>query len=252
MATKEVPIELDLQKLLEIPDCSLLKLEAPEPISVQLPGGLSASSFADVSRAIPTDCSYALSLSLQIAPFLMAIECPVKVLKLVEPLKDIIEGLPVPPVEPIAKFVEAAGELVGCFAAFTPLGLGPFLKDLLFLIIKFLKCVIGALETVLASLSGLALKIGEAEALGNDELKKLLECARENAMTSSQTLQDGLGPVMNLLDLVKPLLEIAGVPVEVEIPAAVPPDDLEGLQSAIDSLKDVVAILEQIVETIPV
>ncbi|TYB89928.1 hypothetical protein [Oceaniovalibus sp. ACAM 378] len=251
MATKEIPIEADLQELLKIPSCDLLRLNRPKPLSVQMPGGPKVQAFADISKGIPTDCSFALSISLQIAPFLMSTHCLVQILAMLEAVKSVVEDLPIPSFETLEKFFKAADGIADCVLAFTPLGLFDFIRDLLLLIIKFLKCFIGAMKSMIETLGGLTIKIGEAEALGNDELKQLYECARENAANSNQTLQDGLGPVVNLIDLVKPLLEIAGIPVEVELPAAADPEDLEAMTEAIQKIEDIVVLLEQVVETIP-
>ncbi len=256
MAERPIPIALDLQQLLKLPDCDLISLPKPAPAKIRIPGGTTLTAFTDISKGIPTDCSMAFSLTLQLAPMLASIECLVKVLALLKPLIDIIQGLAkVPPSPPspklLADFAKAAKGVIECATGWLPgAGLLAFIKDILLLIIAFLKCFIGQMQTLIGMLSGLSLQIGQAEAAGNAELKRVLECAHQNAMTSADHLQGAIGPVMNLVDLVGPLLSLAGI--DVAVPAIVPGADLDGLKKTLQSLKDVVTLLGEIADGIPV
>lgn len=248
---RTIPVSADLEKLLKLPDCSLLSLPKPAPAKLRLPSGAKLTGVTDISKGIPTDCSMSFSLVLQLAPMLASIECLVKVLKLLEPLIKIIGDLPAPPSPSILlKFGEAAKEVMECIVAFTPQGgLLAFIKDVILLIVSFLKCFVGGLESIVAMLSGITLQLSAAEAAGNDELKRVLECAQQNAMNSADHLQGAIAPVTNLISLVEPLLGIANI--EVAIPTIEPGADLEGLKNTLQTLKDVVVILEQIAEGIP-
>jgi len=68
-------------------------------------------------------------------------------------------------------------------------------------------------------------------------------------MNSADHLQNAIGPVMNLIGLVQPILTLAKI--KIEVPAIVPGADLEGLNKALQALHDVVTILEQIIEAPP-
>jgi hypothetical protein len=252
---QQITLSPDLQKLLKLPDCSLLALPKPKKAELRLPSGAKLSAFSDISKGIPTDCSMSFSLVLQLAPMLASIECLVKVLALLDPLIKIMGALTNPPSLPgpdvIEKFGKAAVEVMKCVVSFSPQGgLLAFVKDIILLITRFLNCFIGQLETIIGMLSGLAIQMQAAEAAGNDELKRILQCAQDNGMNSADHLQGAIAPVMNLVSLVEPLLSIAGIPLEV--PAIVPGADLDGMRETLQTLKDVVGTLEQIAEGIPV
>jgi hypothetical protein len=254
--TTTIPISADLQKLMELPDCSLLSLPKKTKLSIHLPNGAALSAFTDISKAAPTDCSLAFSLVLQLAPFLASIECLLKVLALLEPLIKIIGGLTsAPPSLPgpdvLVKFAQAAEGVMECVTDILLPGAGllSFVKSVLILILTFLSCFVNGLTSIVDMLSGISLQIGAAQAAGNDELVRVLQCAQDNAMTSADHLQGAIAPVVNLLDLVQPLLELAKIPVQ--IPTITPGVDLDGLKSALHALQDVVKILEEIVQAPP-
>jgi len=193
---------------------------------------------------------------LQLAPFLASIECLLKVLSLLEPLIKIIGGLTsVPPSLPgpdvLVKFAKAAEGVMECVVDMLVPGAGlfSFVKSVLILILTFLKCFVTGLASVVDMLSGISLQMGLAQTAGNDELMRVLQCAQDNAMNSADHLQGAIAPVVNLLDLVQPLLALAQI--KVEIPSVTPGADLDGLKSAVHALQDVVKILEEIIEAPP-
>jgi hypothetical protein len=134
MPNVDITVDADLRKLFNLPPCSDISIPGPKPLKVQLPTGGSISAFADISKGIPTDCSMTFSLLLQLAPFLAATECLLKVLKLLKPLIDIIHGLtkvpPSPPVKAVEEFVKAAVDLAPCLLVPTPASIIPFVRDL--------------------------------------------------------------------------------------------------------------------------
>jgi hypothetical protein len=249
--TQPITINPDIQKLLELPDCKLLSLPKPVPAKLRLPGGGQLSAFTDISKGIPTDCTMSFSLVMQLAPMLASIECLVKVLGLLKPLIDIISGLPAPPgPQVLLDFGKAAEKVMGCITAFTPTGgLLLFIKDIILLICSFLNCFIGQLSTIIGLLSGIALQMQFAEEAGNEELQRVLKCAQDNAMTSADHLQGAIGPVINLVSLVEPLLGLADI--KIQTPSIVPGADLEGMRAMLQSLQDLVDTLQQIAEGIP-
>lgn len=145
--TTTIPIKADLQKLMELPDCTLLLLPKKTKLAIHLPNGASLPAFTDISKGIPTDCSLAFSLVLQLAPFLASIECLLKVLSLLEPLIKTIGGLTsVPPSIPgpdvLSKFASAAEGVMECVVDMVLPGAGlfSFVKSVLILILTFLNC----------------------------------------------------------------------------------------------------------------
>src|ERR1700674_4974257 len=96
MPKLDIPVSADLQEMFNLPPCSEIRLPKPSPIKVTLPGGGTLSAISDLSKGIPTDCAMTFSLLMQIGPFLASIECLVKVLKLIQPLIDVVTALPNP------------------------------------------------------------------------------------------------------------------------------------------------------------
>jgi hypothetical protein len=207
-----------------------------------------------LSKGIPNDCSLSANLLLQIAPFLASIECLLKVLGLIKPLTTLIQALvppnPVKALEVLPDFLKAVDGLKDCLLMIVPGGsIFGFLKDLLLLIIKLIKCLIGQLKTILAIMQGIELKIGEAEALGNTELVRALNCAKKNAQRSAEHSQQSMEPVINIIGLVQPFLDIAGI--KLEIPGLGNAQDSAALAQTIQDLEDVVVNIESILETLP-
>jgi hypothetical protein len=126
-----------------------------------------------------------------------------------------------------------------------------FIKDLLALIAAMLHCTIQALESVLAILSGLQIQIGIAQGAGNTDMLAALQCAQENATTAAQGTMQSMQPITTLLQLAAPFLKIANVNLSVSIPSAVPADDLEAMQSLLQTLSEVATVLQEVSDALP-
>jgi len=251
---REIPVSVNLQQLFELPDCEALALPKPQPLKVRLPNGGTFTAIADLSKGIPNDCSLSANLLLQISPFLASIECLLKVLGVIKPLATLIQALvppnPIKAAEALPDFLKAVDGLKDCLLMIVPGGrIFAFLKDLLLLIIKLIKCLVGQLKTILAIMQGIELKIADAKALGNTELVRALGCAKKNAQRSAEHSQQAMEPVINVIGLVGPFLEIAGI--ELKIPAIGSAEDSAALSETIQSLEDVVTNIETILETLP-
>jgi hypothetical protein len=251
----EIPIPGDLQKLFEIPTCSAIALPDYEPLVLRLPTGARIQAIPDLTKGIPTDCSLVANIFLQLSPFLASIECLVKVLGLLEPLIKVVEGLKKIPdlsdiLAAIPDFAKAAKALAECFKILIPAaGIFDFVKDLLLLIIKIIKCLVGQLETILGIMQGIELRLGEAEAAGNTELAAVLKCAKDNATNAAKHASASLGPVTNIMPLIAVFLKMAKV--ELKIPGPGSAEDSAALQATIDALKDTVTTIETALETLP-
>lgn len=239
----DIALREDLQEALKQPICADVSLPKPGDVSITLPSGGKIKGIADITKGIPSDCSLTFSLMLQLGPILANLECFIKLLKLIEPLIEVIKGLPFPPVEAIKKFGEAVPPVVECITALTFAGIPLFIKDIICLIIKLLNCMIGQMKSLLALLGGLQLRIDAAEAEGNTELLESLDCARENAMCSSQAAMQAFEPVTLILEMAAPLLEIAGQPA-IEIPSVAPVEDIETAEQAVATLEEFVQTLQ--------
>jgi len=247
----DAKVALDWQKLFGLPACEEIKLPAPKPLKIQLPTGGSFQGLADISKGIPNDCTFSFNLLLQLGPLLASMECLLKVLKLLKPLIDVINGLPMPPVKAVQEFAKAAVDLAPCLLVPTPASMIPFVRDVLCLILKLLKCFLGQLKSLLALMSGLALDLNAARQAGDVGLQKMLECAQENAATSMQHTMNSVQPLAVLLDLLGPFLGIAGVePIQLQIPGVSDPSNLEAMNGVIQSLNGVVATLQIVVDAL--
>jgi hypothetical protein len=241
----QIDIELpeNLQQFLEQPRCLDLKLPEPGSVSLKLPSGGTIQGIGDITQGIPTDCSLSFSLLLQLGPLLGSLDCFVKVLKLIEPLIDVIKGLPFPPVEAIKKFAEAAPPVAECALAFTPQGGLPlFIKDILCVVIKILKCLVEQFKSIAAVMGSIALQIEQAQLDGNQELLDNLECAEQNAATSAAASTKAIEPIVVILELVAPLVEIAQVG-PIEIPTF-------GSAQDVDQINDMITVVEDFVDTL--
>jgi hypothetical protein len=247
MPNIDIEVDAGLQEAFQIPTCVDLGLPNAGELKLRLPTGGTFQAFADISKGIPTDCSMTFNLMLQLAPFLAAIECPLKILKLLKPLIEIVNSLPgIPPVKAIKEFGEAAADLTeSCILkiAVPELAIIPFIQDLLCLILKVLRCFRSQMKSLLAIMGPLTLQLQTAQADGNDELVATIQCAQQNAQTQATQLMNSLGPVGVLLDLAGPLFGIAGVQA-IQLPALGSATDLNALRSIVKSIQSVEATIQ--------
>ena len=249
MANIDIQVSADLNQLFQLPQCADITLPSAGNLTVQLPTGGTLQAFADISKGIPTDCSMTFSLMLQIAPFLGSLTCLLKVLKLLKPLIDVIQGLPMPPVKALSDFAEAAVGLAPCLLVPTPASIIPFILDLLCLILKVLKCFVDQMKSLINILGPLNLQLSAAQQSGNDELVATLQCAQQNAQTQAGQIMNSLGPVGVLLELAGPLFEIAGVP-SLTMPAMGSASDVAALQSIVQTIETVVGDVQMVIDSL--
>ena len=249
MPNFDIPIPIDLNKELDLPPCNEIRLKPLKPLKIQLPTGGSIKAINDLSKAIPTDCSLTFSLMVQLAPLLASMECLLKILKLLKPLIDVIQGLPMPPVRAVQEFIKAAGDLAPCLLIPTPANMLPFIRDILCLILKVLNCLLGQMKTLLAVMQGLQLNLDAARSAGNFELEEALQCAKGNAAASGESLTTAIEPIGVILDLIGPMMGLVGQePIKIDPIGSA--SDAEGLSNAIQSVQGVVGTLEVVVEAL--
>ncbi|RKF14889.1 hypothetical protein D6850_08435 [Roseovarius spongiae] len=249
-----IPVPDELKELMALPACADVSFPQVGDLGISLPNGGRIQAIPDLTNGIPDDCSLATNLLIQLQPYLASIACLLKVLGLIEPLIKVVKGLnppdPIKLAQAVPDFIEAAAALAPCLGMLIPgVPIYNFVKDLLRLIIKIIKCMIGSLQTVLGVMQGIGLRLEAAEAAGNTQLKALLECAQENASNSARHAQAALGPVENLMPMVMSFLELAGV--SFELPELGDPEDAEALAETIQKLEETVTVLEQIIENLP-
>ena len=176
------------------------------PIAGQLLG------FANLKMQ-STECSAATNLQTQIAPFIASMSCQLKVLKLLKPLIDVIHGLPNPPVHALQEFSMAANDLAPWLLLSTPLGVLPFVRDLLCLEIRSLNCLLRNLQTITALAA-------DPSAVAASEVQSVL---------------DSYPPIIGILNLASGLFQLAGltIPKAPTLAAGTDPDSLAADQSAV-------------------
>jgi hypothetical protein len=247
MPTIDIALPDELTQALTPPQCIDLSLPKPSIPTLTLPIGGQLSGMADFTRGIPTECSMNFSLVLQLAPMMASMECLLKILQF---FGDLINAPSNPP-QFITAFIDGLKALVTCTNMVLPTGMFCFVKDLLALIAAMLHCTIQALESVLAILSGLQIQIGIAQGAGNAAMLAALQCAQENATTAAQGTMQSMQPITTLLQLAAPFLKIANVNLSVSIPSAVPADDLEAMQSLLQTLSEVATVLQEVSDALP-
>ncbi|MEO0423489.1 MAG: hypothetical protein AAF184_14225 [Pseudomonadota bacterium] len=236
MTQIDVTLSDELQEALRQPLCADLSLPKPGSVSLALPSGGTLKGIADATRAIPTDCTLSINLLMQLGPILANLDCIIKLLKLVEPLIDIVKGLPFPPVEAVKKFIEAAPPVVECIVALTGAGIIPFIRDILCLVIKIMRCLIDQLNTLISLLGRIELDLAEAQASGNTAALAGIECARENAMCAANASFQSIEPVMLIMELVAPLFEFTPIDA-IALPSLAAPEDVESMQTLVTTLE---------------
>lgn len=237
----EIPLPEELKEFLAKPRCADISLPEPGSVSLELPTGGTIKGIGDVTKGIPTDCSLNVSLMLQLGPILANLECFIRVLKLIKPLIDVIKGLPFPPVKAIADFGEAATDVVECIVKFTtPAGMIPFVRDILCLIIRALSCMLDQMNSLLAVMTKLSISFDAAD--GNAVEQELIKCAQDNAQRSANAQLQAVEPVMVILEIASPILEIAQVG-PIEIPT------LEGVEG-VEQMQTFVSTMEGFVDTL--
>ena len=259
MTQIDIKLSEEIQEQLAMPLCVDVRLPKPETLELTLPTGGTIKGIADFTNKLPTDCSMGFSILAQIGPIMASMECLLKVLKLITPLVDVIKALPSLDVmklgTAVPKFVDAAADLIKTCVPIV-VGGGPnllqFIKDLLTLIVKLMKCLIEQLESIANILGPLQLKIQSAQDSGNAELAELLGCAKENAMLATEGALTSIEPIIVILELAKPFFELSpSPPGTIQFPSLAAPEDLESLQTTIGTLKGIVDTLDTIVSALP-
>jgi hypothetical protein len=250
MATIDITLSDELQELLTPPKCIDMDLPKAAIPQLKLPTGGSIKAITDITKGIPSDCSANFNLALQLAPIMASIECLVKLLKFVAVVIEVLKSMTNPPaiLQGIPKIIEAGNDLKDCLLVPTPLIMIPFVRDLLLLLAKMLRCAAGTLKSAIEILDGIGLDLASAQQNGNDALAQQLQCAQENAQAAMDGAMVSVEPVMVLLSLAAPFLEIAGV--SLEVPAIASEGDLDAMKSALETMETLAQTLEDIAEAL--
>jgi hypothetical protein len=246
----DVTLPESVQKFLAQPTCDYLKLPQPEKLKICLPFGGQMQGIVDVTKAIPDDCSLTFSILLQLPPLMASLGCFIKLLGLVKPLIDIIKAVPDPIAiaQALPDFLKAAEEVVACIAQVT-LGVPMFIRDLLLLIAKLLKCIAQTILSLAELMGGLAISIATATAANNTELLAQLQCAQDNADAQANAALGSMDMIATVLAIAEPLLGLAGV--SFTLPAVGSATDAETLRTTSNTMLSIGTSLEQIAQSLP-
>ena len=189
------------------------KSESSAIPAIEVPTAGRLLGFANLKMQ-STECSAATNLQTQIAPLIASMSCQLKVLKLLKPLIEVIHGLPNPPVLALQEFSTAANDLAPWLLLPTPLGVLPFVRDLLCLEIRSLNCLLRNLQTITA--------------LANTDPSAV-------AASKVQSVLDSYPPIIGILNLASGLFQLAGVtiPKAPTLAAGTDPGSLTADQSAV-------------------
>jgi hypothetical protein len=256
MATIDIPLPESVTRALAAPRCLDMRLPEAKKVQLRLPLGGTIKPIPDITKGLPSTCSLNVNLALQIAPIMASIECLMNVLKFIGALIDAIKAFkdnPLSVPSSVDKILTASEDVLGCVLKVTvpALGIWPFLKDLLLMIARMLRCIVETLKSIVSIMDGLELQIASARQNGNDELLAQLACARENAEIAAAGQMTAIEPIQVLLDLAKPFFAIGGVP-EIALPAFGSDTDIETLKSLIETLDTVLGAIETAAEAVPV
>jgi hypothetical protein len=201
-----------------------IELPNPKPLKIRLPFGTDLKSVIDISKGPPSDCTLIHGLMLQLTPALAGLECVLKILAVIGALAKVKQPLD------ILDVAKKAAELGGClnFAVKIPC----MMVDILKLIIKYLKCIITSIESILRFQVGI--NFGAAQ--GNPVLLASLKCAQKNADASTAQLKEALAVIQPLLAVIKPIGDLAGgaLPGPVGDALKIMPDALAAIGQVLD------------------
>ena len=201
--------------------------EGTTVVGIRLPTGgrLLASATLNTQSG---ECSAAANLQMQVAPLVAAFSCQFAILRLLKPLTQIILALPNPAVADMQKFAELATEMEPWFLAPTVAGVLPFARDVICLEIRSLRCLQKNLKSV-AALAAI-----QPSAVAESDVRAVV---------------DSYQPIVGMLELAGPLLQMSGV----SIPAAPPlanGTDLGSLSTDQQIVAEYVAALQLVADAL--
>jgi hypothetical protein len=224
---------------------------APKPIEIPLPFGGSLKSIPDISQGMPTDCSMAQSLMLQIAPMLAGMTCIMRVLAVIKDLKDVItDSPPFINAGAVPKFIEDAAKLSQCFLLLDPTKIICMVAGILKMIVSYISCLIEALSSILNFQAGIDLNAAD----GNPVLLANLQCAQQNSQNAMQGMMGAMEGIQPLIELMNMLMEIIGQePIELSPTAfqTPSPGELLDMPDPLKPLKDVRDALQTVLNALP-
>lgn len=216
--------------------------------SVSLPMGIQLQAVADFSQGPPNNCALLTNLIAQLMPTLAGLTCIFKILGVVAALKEALGGLTSAPPDfsGIPKVLTAIGNMAECLSIVIPgIGLYTMIKDMLLLIISYLKCFVDAIKSVLDFQVGIDLSVAQ----GNPDLLASLQCASGNADAAMDQIMLAVGPIGPLFDMIQPIIGLAGL--SIQLPSLSGIKGASNVAEAVDQMDAMLTQMQQIVASIP-
>jgi hypothetical protein len=217
---------------------------------IPLLGGAELRGIVDLSLGPPSDCRVNFNLLVQLTPFLANLACVIKLMNVIAKIKDFAEAAKDPVNKlpgAVPNLVDAITKLEGCIPFLAIPNLLAMIKAILLLIIRFLKCLVEQIQSVLKFQATLDMSGAD----DNETLRQVLECAKGNADTAMDTLRQSVEPLQPILQMITIVADIAGHPIAIEMP------DMSKITAGVDEsqalqpLMDTITGIEAIVEAIP-
>jgi hypothetical protein len=242
MSTIDITLPAYLAAPLTPPLCAEFALDGPpvELPTITLPMGAALTGIADFTRGIPSTCAMNFSLVAMIAPIMASLECPLKVIKLIGDLINAAKSGN--PIQLLGVLTDAEQALSACLSLVTPIGICPFVKTVLLLIVSMLNCFLQELASVVALMEGLSAKLAAALQNGNTDEIAALNCAMENAQNTAAGTVSSIQPLSALLEIAGSFFALANINID-------PLPSIPG-GAGIDALNEVIATLTPVVSTI--
>jgi hypothetical protein len=257
MTTLAIDIEVDddLKEFLTPPECLTIQLPKLGKAELCLPLGGKLQGFVDARNAVPDDCAVNFALMLQLPPLMASIECLVKILRMISPLMDVINAIPslqankiVPAIEKLVPYTE---DLIKTCVGEIALGIPAFVKDLILLIAKMLRCVADTMHSIATLMGGLAISIQTAQQSGNAELLAQLQCQKENAQRQADMAMNNIDLIAMILALAEPFFGLTPGAPKIVIPTFGNASDAESVDQVANAIAQVSDALIQVAEALP-
>ncbi|HVZ40992.1 MAG TPA: hypothetical protein VHI13_17050 [Candidatus Kapabacteria bacterium] len=236
--TKEVDLPLGIP-------CIKMPEIGPLP-SIPLPGGAEIKALQSFADSIPTDCSLNFNIMLQLGPLLGSMACLLKILKVVGLLGEFFGAfVPIPNLpkaaSAAANIVPAIADLATCIPALAIIRIVEMIKAIIQIIIKIIKCVIDQIMSIVNILSHIDISI----AFGNPALDSALNCQKDNAQTTLESIMALIEALMPIIMMIETVASIAGITLDPlpDLKAMVNMNDPEG---TVASLQGAIATFQQI------
>jgi len=166
-------------------------------------------------------------------------------------IKDFAEAVPglitnpTAIVEAIEKLIQKIAKLAGLIPQ---LSVPLMVLDLIDVAIEALNGLVTQLEAVIVQEAKIAAASLKATEPGNDALLEVVACAEAINLQVKNGISEGLGPLNSFFGMINIFLSLIGLQPIPDLAGGLPDDS----EAAIDSLRDVVKILQDLRATIPI